>query len=93
MCKPVRDTYPTFEEVMDTPVNFAEINEDALLVLWNEAAIAASEIDSPNSPEWATIQERKFEELVDKYWCKFVLQYAKMARENKIGEKCGNSSL
>ena len=85
---PVVTTLPPLKEVFNNPVAFAEINEDALTVLWEEATIAACEVDSPNSPGWDEIQENKFDALVDKFWCRFILQYSKMARENKIGEKC-----
>lgn len=79
---------PSLEEVFNNSVTFAEINENALAVLWEEATIAACELDSPNSHDWDEIQENKFDALVDKFWCRFILQYSKMARENKIGEKC-----
>lgn len=78
----------TFEQIMENPIAFAEINDDALGLLWDESIIAASEVDSPNNPGWDEIQQNKFDALVDKFWCRFILQYSKMARENKIGEKC-----
>lgn len=76
----------TFQQIMEDPVSFAEINKEALDILYEEASIATNESDY-NSPDWDSIHEKVFDTLVDKFWCKFILQYSKLARENKIGEK------
>lgn len=76
----------TYQQVMENPVSFAGISQEALDVLYGEASIATNELDY-NSPDWDSIQEKIFDTLVDKFWCKFILQYSKLARENKIGEK------
>ncbi len=76
----------TYQQVMENPVSFAGISWEALDVLYGEASIATNELDY-NSPDWDSIQEKIFDTLVDKFWCKFILQYSKLARENKIGEK------
>jgi hypothetical protein len=74
---------PYLVEIMDTPLEFAEINTEALDVLYEEASIAASEIVSPNSFEWSSVQSLKYEELQHKFWIHFIRQYYDSCRNER----------
>jgi hypothetical protein len=70
--------------ILEDPISYAEISEEALNVLYEEASIAASEIVSPNSYEWEEVRDDQFEKLQHKFWAKFVIKYHELSREGRI---------
>lgn len=44
-----------------------ETTDERYARFWEEASICAAELEGPNSPNYESLQERKYEELCEQY--------------------------
>ena len=75
---------PSLVEIFNNPFGYAEITEEAMATLEEEAYIAACEIQSPNSADFGQVREHQSERLQAKFWIKFMAQYRDLRMKGKV---------